>query len=214
MAKTNAVYEEIFKEYTKLKSAEDNKTANARAKIEEAAKQIDTDKSLMEEATKRGDLEAYAGLKADSAKHTEIVKFFTGVLENAKRNPVITQEEATRLYMMASKEQATLKDEYNARMLEAIKPIIEFTNEIDLQIKLLEMAKNKIKNNLEHSPGMFTPDFVSNMHMHDKFDKLLQCDDYKRLSPDVSAEIKRDLYERYEWQAPIAADLTREAARW
>lgn len=212
-SKNTSVYEEMLKEFTTLKAAEDNKTSTARAKIAEANNKIESNNKLMEEATRRGDLESYAELKAENAKATEIVKFYTGVLENVRKVPSIEPGEANRLYAMANREIAALKDEYNAKMIEAIRPIIAFTNELYLQMQLLEMAKNKIRNHLEHTPGTFSADYISNMHIMDKFDKLLQCDDYKRLCPDVKGDEKY-AFKRYEWQSPIKAELAKESTRW
>lgn len=211
--KTNAVYEQILKEYTVLKSAEDSKTTNARSKIEEANKQIDKNTSLMEAATKRGDLEAYAELKADTAKNTEIIKFFTGVLENAKRNASIDNVTAQNLYAMANKEIQDLKKEWHEKMIEALRPLTALTNDYLLQMRLLEMAKNKIKNNLEHTPGTTPTTLFENMHLLDRFDKILQCNEYKKLSPDVKGEEKFE-YKRYDWQAPMMAELSQESKRW
>lgn len=211
--RTNATYEKLLKEYTALKSVEDGKTSNARAKIEEANKAIEKNKVLMEEATKRGDLDTYAELKADTAKNNEVIKFFTGVLEDTKRNATMDNATATKLYGMANKEIQDLKKEWHEKMIEALRPLIALTNDYLLQMRLLEMAKNKIKNNLEHSPGYFPPELFLNMHLLDRFDKILQCEEYKQMNPDVKGDEKY-AFRKYDWQAPINAELSQESKRW
>lgn len=211
--KNTKVYEDLRQEFLKLYDAERDKTDKARAKIDEANEQIERNKVLMEEATKNGDLDKYAELKADTAKNNEIIKFFTGVLESTKRNACIDPGQANRMYAAADKEIAALKNKYNKDMVEALRPIIEMSNEAFLQIKLLEMAKSKIKKCLEHSNDIIASTFLENMHVMTSLDKLLQCDDYKRYNPDVKGDAKH-AFRRYEWQDPAKAKLAEESARW
>lgn len=215
MKHSNVTYEKILKEYLALKSAEESKTSNAHAKIEEANKQIEKNNALMAEATKRGDLDKYAELKADTAKQTEVVKFFTKVLEDTRRNSSIAHEDAVKLYAAADKETSTLNAEWHKKFAEAIRPLVELTNDYWLQLRMLEMAKNNIKNNLERGNDLGCCSAVGPMSLvlFNKFDNILQCEEYKAASPDVKGEEKFQ-YKRYEWQAPMMAKLSEESKRW
>ena len=73
--------------------------------------------------------------------------------------------------------------------------------------------KTKISNNLEHNPTHGMPGVTMDLHMMDKLDKFLQCDDYKRLCPDVKGDEKY-AFKKYDWQAPAKAEIEKEAARW
>lgn len=210
--KNMSVYEDLLSQYNTLKAVENEKVTNANNKIAAAKEKIEKNKALMEEATKRGDMDIYAELNADNAKNTEIIKFFERVLAAEKQNGAITPEAARDLYNKADVEMAVIKSNYNKSMLEAIKPLIELSNDTYKKLYLLEMAKSKISINLEHKHcaiGAVTLD----LHMMSKLDRLLQCNDYKKLSPDVKGEEKYE-YKQYDWQAPARAEIAKEAARW
>ena len=213
MGRKNFVYENLFKEYTTLRSAELEKTAKANGKIEEANKKIEENKKLMAKATENGDIDAYAELTADNAKNAEIIKFFNGVLEAAKQNTNITPEQAKDLYAKANEEMAAIKAEYNKEFIEAIKPLIELSNKTYTQLYLLALAKHKIKTNLEHQKVTFYPPGFFDLSMMSKLDQILQDGDYKTYNPELIGAQKFAATHN-NWRTPAETIIEKENGKW
>lgn len=213
MGRKNFVYENLLKEYTTLRSAELDKTAKAKARIEEANTKIEKNKKLMVKATESGDIDAYAELTAENAKNAEIVKFFNGVLEATKQNTSITPEQANELYKKANDEMAAIKEEYNKDLIEALKPLIEISNKAYMQLYLLAMAKNKIKNNLEHKKDTFFPPNFFDLSLMAKLDQILQDRDYKTNNPEFEGAQKFDATHN-NWRASADNVVNKEKAKW
>lgn len=213
MGRKNFVYENLLKEYTTLRSAELDKTAKAKSKIEEANAKIEDNKKNMAKATENGDIDAYAELNADNAKNAEIVKFFNGVLEAAKQNASIPPEQAHDLYAKANAEMAAIKEEYNKDIIEALKPLIELSSKAYMQLYLLAMAKNKIRNNLEHKKETFYPPCFFDLSLMVKLDQILQDRDYKENNPDFVGPQKFDATYN-NWKASADNIVKKEQAKW
>lgn len=212
--KSETVYESLLREYLQARQADLEKTATARAKVDEADKTIEANKSLMEEATAAGDMPTYTALKIETTKAEECKKFYKGVLAKAEQNPCISPEAALAMYRKANAEIEKIKQEYNRAMVEAVKPIIELSNDTWLKIYLLQYAMNRIESNLEHKPRGFYPNLLAGLHVMGSFDKLLQTDEYKQNNPDVPGDVKLEPGKRYEWQDPAKAAFKEEAAKW
>lgn len=208
------VYESLLREYTEIRKADLKKTETAREKIAEADKTIETNKRLMEDATTTGDMLLYATLKSEANKAEETRKFYKGVVAKAEKTPCIAPEAARALYSKANAEIERVKQEYNNAMVEALKPIVELSNDAWSKLYMLYYAKNRIESNLEHKSSGFTPNILNTMHLMSALDKIMQTDEYKKLCADVDPVVKRDLFRKHEWWSPATAAFQEEAAKW
>lgn len=213
MGRKNFVYENLFKEYNALRLEELKKTNNAMDKIKDAKAKIEENKKEMEKATEAGDLEAYAELNADNAKNEEIIKFFSGVLEAAKQNTSTTPEKITELCQIANAEIKEIKDNYNAKFIELMQPIIELSLATKTQVDLLELAKDKIHQNLAKDKN-FAPynDSFCKSDTMKLLNQLLQNNDYKHL--DQSHNVNLNGRVENIWFAKANETRQREAAKW
>ena len=213
MGRKNYVYEDLLKEYTALRGAELEKTAKAKAKIEEANAKIAANKKLMVKATESGDIDTYAELNAESVKNAEIVKFFTNVMETAKHTMSITPEQAHELHKKVNEEVTAIREEYQREFVEALKPLIELSQKTYMQLGLLKIANEKIETNLEHKTKSFNMDNFYNLSLMTRLNQILQDSDYKAHNPDFTEEQKR-VGTYNNWKEKAETTIRKESAKW
>ncbi len=207
----NPVYENLLNEYTSLRKDELQKIANAKAKIEIAEKQLEEDKRLLEEAAAKADMDKYEKVKTDIVKNEETVKLFKGFLSNIERNAVIDPETAKRFYAKANEEIAVIKEQYNKEFVEALNPLIELSNTTFLKLQLLELAKEKMKANLEHTQSLSVCVPIRELNLMNALNRILQNEDYKNSNPSLTRSQKANIN---QWTLPAEIVLKKEAEKW
>lgn len=207
----NPVYESLLSEYTSLRKEELTKIANATAKIDSAKEQIEKDKPLLEAAAAKADMDSYEKIKADIIKNEEVVKLFEGFLSDLKRNSAVDPETAKRLYSKADEEIAVIKEQFNKEFTEALNPLIELSNKTFLQMQLLELAKGRIKANLERGQSNFAHIPFLELRLMGEFDRIMQNDDYKKCNPNYAKDPRTNTH---KWTSPAEEIIKKESAKW
>ena len=209
MAK-NAVYNELLKEYSDIRKDTLSKIDKSKGKIKDAKAAIEENNKLMEKATKDGDLDAYAELRADNAKNEEIVKFFESVIANANNNSDADSNKLDELSQKAAIELVRLKEEYTKDFVKALAPAIEVAKESYKQIYLLKMAANKITSNLGHETERATILGLGDLEFLYNLDMIIQSDAYKK----NAAKEDKCKGGRIDWLGSARAAVECEQKKW
>lgn len=211
MAK-NTVYDDILKEYLEIRKGTLQKVENANAKIKDAKAVIEKNTKLMEQATKDGDLDTYAELRADNAKNEEIIKFFQGVIENAKHNSDASEENIQELNRKTATEKSRVREEYKKNFVKALAPAIEIAQEAYKQIYLLDLAENKITNNLTNGSEVLSVLGLGEVDFINQLDLLLQNSDYLN-TPGAKNNMRKG-ENRNDWLRSAREAVEVEKKKW
>lgn len=210
----DSIYDEILQEYLEIRKETLNKLEKANTKIKDAKAAIEENTKLMEKATKDGDLDAYAELKADNAKNEEIIKFFQSVIENAKHNSVDSADKIEALNRKAAAEKARIKKEFKKDFIKALAPAIEVAREAYKDISLIGLAENKITNNLQNTPAYYRDLGVGDIAFFCALEQILQSPEYRE-TPGAPTNMKKgNAGMSNDWLESSRAAVENEKARW
>jgi len=220
MKRNESVYDEILQGYLSLRNEQRNVEDRARASIEDAQANIDANTAKMSEAVAVGDQDTFVQLSAENERHSASIEFFKRILSKAKtENQPEADSKADMLYHKADVEINRIKSEYVTEICEALKPIIEKSNDVLLQVELLELAKNKILLNLEHKQAQFRVGFNYNdISMMRGLNQMLQSPDCikEMCGKGVTDEgiMSGIIATGNKWDKPAKSRFNEEAAKW
>lgn len=220
MKKKDSVYESVLQGYLSMINERRTFEDRTKAGIEDEQASIDANTARMNEAVAGGDKDTFMLLSMENAKHNASIEFYKKALKSySSENQASTDSKAEALYHMADAEINRIKSEYTAEVCEALKPIIEKSNDVLLQVELLELAKNKIRYNLEHKPEEFRIQFNYNdIGMMRGLNQMLQSPDCitEMCGKDVTdqATLSAIVCNGNKWDKPARSRFSEEASKW
>lgn len=220
MGKKTSVYDEILQGYLSLRNEQRSVEDRARASIEDAQSSIEANTARINEAVAVGDQDTFVQLSTENAKHSASIEFFKRVLNKAKsENRPEADSKADILYRKADAEINRIKSEYTAEVCEALKPIIEKSNDVLLQLELLELAKNRILLNIKHQQETVRIQFNYNeIPMMRGLNQMLQSPDCikEMCGKGVSdhGTMTAVIANGNKWDNPARSRFNEEAAKW
>lgn len=214
MSKKNPVYDELFKKYTTARKATKEKEMNALSKIDEAESSIEENKKMMDEALMNEDQETYTRLYEANAKNTAKISFFKGILCKLKDSNKDSEIEAHELYMNADTEISRLKSEFEEEFVKRMMPVLEYAENIKLQVELLELAKNRISNNLENkkSSMLIANSALTSFPLMGMLDSMVNNATFQKVSRKMSSPDAKILF--YNWHFSADEKYSAEKAKW
>lgn len=219
MGKKNSVYDEVLNGYLVLRNEVLEKEQKAEEKIAEARNNIDSNSVLMDAAVNAGDQEGFTKLFEDNVKNNATIEFFKQVITKLK-NSSLSDTNTEELYKKADAEITRIKGEYVSDLCKALQPVIEMSNNVLLQIELLEMAKNKIRLNLEHKQESYRIQWNYNEYpVIGALDRMLQNPDFvKEMKSDISVNQSTNaipvMVGRNNWDITAKTKYNEEAKKW
>ena len=221
MGKKSKVYSEVLNGYLALRDEQRTVESRAKASIEDAQNNIEINTAKMKEAVSSGDQNTYVQLSSENDRLKGTIAFFKEVLEKLKKDQEVSiNEKADMLYREADAEIVRIKSEYANEMTKALKPIIEMSNDVLLQVELLELAKNKILRDIEHKPDKFRIQWNYNEYpMMRGLDQMLQHPDCVEKMKSGSVVIDPITHmtlvaSRNNWDITSKSRFSEEAAKW
>lgn len=217
MARNNSVYDNLLKNYQKVRGAKKEKEQNAANKIAEAEKSIEENKAMMAKAIASGNQERYTELYEANTKNEASISFFKGVLDMLKRDDSCDLD-GKELQRNANAEIAKIIEQYNEEFLKLLQPVIELSANTCEQVNLLRLAKTMIAKNIDgaddSSISWNDRHFgYENMELMAALDKMLQSEPFKRTSGFKLGTTVHGI-PRYEWDGEAYKKYNSECAKW
>ena len=173
------LYDELLEVYTEHRSKSLENVGVLEKVIESLEKKIEKYSKEMDEADKVKDPCTYQELFINRDACKELIEKYYGEIACEELRPSISGKEARELYKKIAVETKEIKAEYNRAIAEALKPIIEQTIRTYTDLYLLELAKHKIRTNLERKKHDFEPEKFFKLAAMEQVDGLLKCNAFK-----------------------------------
>lgn len=150
MATKKSVYENVLSQYTELRNDFLKKESDYQVGIEKARADLKDNADKMAAAISKGEQETYTQLHNQNLSLEATISYFEESLKNLHKNNGIDPKTVEGMIKSIDGETARLQSEYDAKLVELLKPVIDYTVEMKYKLAVVSNARNKISKNLAH----------------------------------------------------------------